>query len=130
MITFKNFKRKSTNIFELLKYDHSQIPVNLACKVYVQILFPWPYQPYQCFDENTERVALQRRCTEDDQFAVPHNIYLTMFSSSSVNVMAFDPHHGADRARSYATKYGSKPEKWPSVILIAHSSLLVVDGIP
>ena len=96
----------------------------------VRFFFPWPYQPHQCFDENTERVALQRRCPEDDQFVVPHNIYLTMFSSSSVNVMAFDPHRGADHARSYATKYASKPEKWSSVILIAHSSLLVVDGIP
>ena len=29
----------------------------------------WPYQPHQCFDLNTERVALQRRLPEDDQFA-------------------------------------------------------------
>ena len=26
--------------------------------------------------------------------------------------MPFDPLHGADQARAYATKYASKPEKW------------------
>ena len=35
-----------------------------------------------------------------------------MYSPSSVNVAAFDPYHGADQARAYATKYASKPEKW------------------
>ena len=70
-----------------------------------RFFFPWPYQPYQCFDENTQRVALQRRLPEDDQFVVPHNLYLTMFSPSSVNVMPFDPLVGADHARAYATKY-------------------------
>ena len=35
-----------------------------------------------------------------------------MFSPSSVNVLCFDPHRGADQARSYAAKYCSKPEKW------------------
>lgn len=44
-----------------------------------RFFFPWPYQPHQCFDLNTERVALQRRLPEDDQFVVPHNLYLTMF---------------------------------------------------
>ena len=55
---------------------------------------------------------MQRRLPEDDQFVVPHNLYLTMFSPSSVNVLAFDPTRGADHARAYATKYASKPEKW------------------
>ena len=41
---------------------------------------------------------------------VPHNLYLTMFSPSSVNVMPFDPQRGSDHARAYATKYASKPE--------------------
>ena len=92
-----------------------------------RFFFPWPYQPHQCFDENTERVALQRRCPEDDQFVVPHNVYLTMFSSSSVNVMAFDPHRGADHARSYATKYASKPEKWPSILILSlHEYVCIV----
>ena len=65
---------------------------------------------YQCYCENTERVALQRRLPEDDQFVVPHNLYLTMFSPASVNVMPFDPQRGADHARSYAAKYAAKPE--------------------
>ena len=66
-----------------------------------RFFFPWPHQPHTCFDENTQRVALQRRLPEDDQFVVPHNLYLTMFSPSSVNVMPFDPLHGADHARGY-----------------------------
>ena len=35
-----------------------------------------------------------------------------MYSASSVYVMLFDPHNGADQARPYAAKYASKPEKW------------------
>ena len=54
-------------------------------------------------------MALQRRLPEDDQFVVPHNLYLTMFSPASVNVMPFDPLHGADHARAYATKYCRRP---------------------
>ena len=72
----------------------------------------WPYQPHQCYCENTERVALQRRLPEDDQFVVPHNLCLSMFSPSSVNVLLFDPLRGSDQARSYAGKYASKPEAW------------------
>ena len=77
-----------------------------------RFFFPWPRQPHQCYCENTERVAHQRRYPPDDQFVVPHNLYMTMFSPSSVNVLAFDPLHGADQARAYATKYCAKPEKW------------------
>ena len=40
---------------------------------------------------------------------VPHHLYLTMFSCSSVNVMPFDPLRGADHARAYASKYVAKP---------------------
>jgi len=43
---------------------------------------------------------------------VPHNIYLAMFSPASVNVLAFDPNHGADQSRGYAGKYCSKPERY------------------
>ena len=75
----------------------------------MRFFFPWPSQPHTCFDENTQRVALQRRLPEDDQFVVPHNLYLTMFSPASVNVMPFDPLHGADHARAYATKYCRSP---------------------
>ena len=60
--------------------------------------FPWPEQPYQVFDDNTERVALKRSLLEDDQWVVPHNLYLTVFSPSSVNVLCFDPQRGADQA--------------------------------
>ena len=55
---------------------------------------------------------MQRRLPEDDQWVVPHNLYLTVFSPASVNVMPFDPTRGSDHARAYATKYCSKPEKW------------------
>lgn len=68
--------------------------------------------PQQQHDCNTERVALCRRVVEDDQWVVPHELFLAMFSPASVNVLPFDPGHGADQARQYATKYASKPEKW------------------
>ena len=64
------------------------------------------------FDDNTERVALKRSLLDDDQWVVPHNLYLTVFSPSSVNVLCFDPQRGADQARGYAGKYCSKPEAW------------------
>ena len=92
--------------------------------------------PYQTYDCNCERIALQRRLPEDDQWApgetvasppvsarcvrafqcdlvcslptqcflfshaqvVPHNRCLMMFSPSTVNVLPFDPHRGADQA--------------------------------
>ena len=77
-----------------------------------RFLYPWPLQPVQQYDENCERVALRRRCQEDDQWLVPHELYLAMFSPATVNVLPFDPRHGADQARQYAAKYASKPEKW------------------
>ena len=49
---------------------------------------------------------------EDDQWCVPHNIFLAVYSPSSVNVLCFDPSHGADQARGYAGKYCSKPERY------------------
>ena len=57
-------------------------------------------------------MALQRRLPDDDQWVVPHNIYLAVYSPSSVNVLCFDPSHGADQARGYAGKYCSKPERY------------------
>ena len=77
-----------------------------------RFLFPWPLQQQQQYCENNERVALQRRCSEDDQWLVPHNLYVAMFSPATVNCLPFDPRHGADQARQYAGKYASKPEKW------------------
>ena len=77
-----------------------------------RFFFPWPHQPQQQYDENTERVAGQRRLQDDDQWLNPHNLYLAMFSPSTVHVLPFDPRFGADSARQYAGKYASKPEKW------------------
>ena len=36
--------------------------------------------PQQQYDRNTERVALRRRVPEEDQWIVPHELYLAMFS--------------------------------------------------
>ncbi len=74
--------------------------------------FPWPEMPYQCHCESTNRVALRRRLPADDQWIVPHNLLLSVFSVSSVNVICFDPLKNADVCRGYAAKYASKPEKW------------------
>ena len=76
-----------------------------------RFFFPWPYQPQQQYDDNTERVAGQRRLPDDDQWLNPHNLYLAMFSPSTVHVLPFDPRYDADSARQYAGKYASKPEK-------------------
>ena len=47
---------------------------------------------------------------------VPYNLYLAMFSPAIVNVLCFDPNHGADQARGYAGKYCAKPEaSYPAV---------------
>lgn len=35
-----------------------------------------PEQPYQVYDENTQRLALRRRLRDDDQWVVPHNLYI------------------------------------------------------
>ena len=37
---------------------------------------------------------------------------MAMFSPSTVHVLPFDPFHGADTARQYATKYAGKEEKF------------------
>ena len=57
----------------------------------MRLQHPWPYMPQQQHDDNTERVALRRRVVEDDQWVVPHELYLAMFSPSCVNVLPFDP---------------------------------------
>ena len=77
--------------------------VSLRNRSSCRFFFPWPKQPHQCYCETSERVALQRRHPADDAFVVPHNLYLTMFSPSSVNVLAFDPTRGSDHARAYAS---------------------------
>ena len=77
-----------------------------------RFFFPWPCQPQQQFDENVDRVALRRRLPEDDAWVVPHDLELAMFSPATINVLPFDPKHGADQARQYAGKYASKGEKY------------------
>ena len=52
------------------------------------------------------------RCPEDDQWVNTHNLYVAMFSPSTIQIVPFDPEHGPDTARQYAGKYASKPEKW------------------
>ena len=77
-----------------------------------RFFFPWPHQPYQQHDCNTERVACQRRCEEDDEVVSPHNRFMMMFSHAGTHVIPFGPHHGYDDARLYAGKYAAEPEKW------------------
>ena len=77
-----------------------------------RFFFPWPQQPHQQYDENMERVACQRRCSADDAWVNPHNLYLMMFSPSTIHVLPFDPYHGSDSARFYASKYTTKANKW------------------
>ena len=71
----------------------------------------WPLQPQQQYCLNTERVAGQRRLEEDDQWVNPHELYMAMFSPSTVHCLPFDPRYGADTARQYCGKYASKAEK-------------------
>ena len=56
-----------------LPYLHHCTPLYcLKNRAQCRFFFPWPYQPHQCYCENTERVALQRRLPEDDQFVGKH----------------------------------------------------------
>ena len=86
--------------------------VNIDCFRIARFFFPWPKQPHQCYCETSERVALQRRHPPDDSHVVPHNLFLTMFSPSSVNVLAFDPQRGSDHGRAYAPRlvFEARPE--------------------
>ncbi len=58
-----------------LGYCHTCSPnyclLNRSC---CRFFFPWPLQPHQVYDENTQRVALRRRLVDDDQWIVPHNL--------------------------------------------------------
>ncbi len=102
-------------VLERLPYLHRCTPTYcLKDRGSCRFFFPWVETPYQCYDMNTERVALQRRLVEDDQFVVPHNLCVTMAGTSSINVLPFDPIHGADNCRLYAGKYV------PSLVVSAH----------
>ena len=82
---------------------------------------------------NTERAAGHRRSENDDQWLNPHDLYLAMFSPSTVHVLPFDPPL-SDSARQYAGKYASMPEKWyfgdyRVGIGISHTVGTLIDGI-
>ena len=47
-----------------------------ACRFF----YPWPEQPCQLYDEHPDRVALRRGLPSDDQWVVPRNLELMMFS--------------------------------------------------
>ena len=76
-----------------------------ACGGGMGFFFPWPEQPYQVYDDNTNRVALRRRLPQDDMWVVPHNLYVSMFSPSSINVIAFDPERNSDQAGEVAVTW-------------------------
>jgi hypothetical protein len=58
-----------------LNYHHVCTPAYcMLNRSNCRFLFPWPKQPYQVYDENTQRLALQRRLVDDDQWVVPHNL--------------------------------------------------------
>ena len=88
--------------------ENTERPVPSVCDTRRRALMPRalstiPSTVARAFGDS-RGVALRRRYPADDQWVVPHNILLAVFSPSSVNVCAFDPKHGADHARSYATK--------------------------
>ncbi len=61
-----------------LRYPHVCTPQYcLKDRSCCRFFFPWPKQPYQVYDANAERVALQRRLPADDAFVTSHNLYLT-----------------------------------------------------
>ena len=76
-----------------------------------RFFFPWPHQPQQQHDGNTDRIALERQVVEDDQWVNPHNLAMAMFSPATVHLAPFDPDAGADQANQYLCKYAAKPEK-------------------
>ena len=93
-------------------YLHTCGPYCLHGRNACRFFYPWPLQWQQQYCANTTRVALQRRLPEDDQWVVPHNLALAMFSPSTVNVLPFDPSHNADQARQYGSKYTGKPDEY------------------
>ena len=46
-----------------------------------------------------------RRLPADDAFVTSHNLHLTVYGASSINVLPFDPDKNSDQARFYASKY-------------------------
>ena len=58
-----------------------------ACRFF----FPRKEQAQQQYDENTNRLALQRRHAPDDQFVTPRNLELAAFSPGTVNAASPSP---------------------------------------
>ena len=50
----------------------------------------WPLQMQQQYDENTERVALQRRLPADDRWVVGHDLEMAMFNTGQIHVGGFE----------------------------------------
>ena len=48
---------------------------------------------------------MMRRLPADDAFVTSHNLHLTVYGASSINVLPFDPDKNSDQARLYASKY-------------------------
>jgi hypothetical protein len=58
-----------------LNYHHVCTPAYcLKNRATCRFFFPWPKQPHQVYDENTQRLALRRALCDDDQWVVPHNL--------------------------------------------------------
>ena len=88
-------------------YAQTRPRYNVVAVWRLGFFFPFPCQPYQCHDSNCDRTAFQRRYPEDDSWVTAHNLYLTVYSASSINVLCFDPVRNCDQARTYAAKYCS-----------------------
>ena len=98
---------------QTLLYIHACTPVYcLKNRASCRFFFALPEQQEQQYCETMQRLALRRRHAPDDQFVVPHNLELALFSPAVVNVMPFDFLRGADQARLYACKYAGKLEPW------------------
>ncbi len=95
----------------LIKLNYLHVCTPAYCLLHratCRFFFPWPRQPHQVYVDNTQRLAPRRRLVDDDQWVVPHNLLLTVFSNASVNVIGLDLNRNVDQARSYASKCGSK----------------------
>ncbi len=65
----------------------------------------------QQYDENTQRLAVQRRYPEDDKWIAEHDLEMAMFHPSQIHVTGFDPRIDCYRSKLYGVKYNAKAEK-------------------
>ena len=73
MPEYGGFNYENMRIAGLARHIQTRIYLHSCSPVYClkgrnscRFFFPWPFQPQQQHDENTERVALQRRLEPDD----------------------------------------------------------------